>query len=60
MRSKGYRSCPCLCACVSVKSHLTSGASLRLFVLKILSHTQRATEVKIFVGFSLYIRTASE
>ena len=32
---------------MSVKSHLTSGASVHL------SHTQRATEVKKFVGFSL-------
>ena len=36
--------------CVSVKSHLTSGAFVPL---KILSCTQQATEVKQFVGFSL-------
>ena len=36
--------------CVSVKSYLTSGVSVRP---EILSHTQRATEVKNFVGFSL-------
>ena len=34
--------------CVSVKSHLTSGGS----VLKLLSRTKRATEVKKFVGLS--------
>ena len=43
----------CLCVCVSVC--LLSHISLleRLFVLKILSCTHRATEVKKFVGFSL-------
>ena len=39
-----------LSVCVSVKSHLTSGASVRP---EILLSTQQATEVKIFVGFSL-------
>ena len=30
MRSEGYGSCRvCVCVCVSVKSHLTSGASVR-------------------------------
>ena len=44
--------CVCVCrggVCLSVKSNLTSGAS----VLQILSRIQWATEVKIFVGFSL-------
>ena len=52
MRSEGYcsRPCVCVCVCVSVKSKLTSGASV---VLKLLSSTQRATKVKIFVGISL-------
>ena len=36
---------------LSVESHLTSGGSVR--VLKILSRTQRGTEVKTFVGGSL-------
>ena len=36
--------------CVSVKSHLTSGASVHP---EILSRTQQTTEVKEFVGFSL-------
>ena len=39
-----------MCVCVYVKSHLTSGASVRP---EILSRTQRATEVKKFVGFHL-------
>ena len=48
----------CVCVCVSVKSHQC------LFVLKILSHTQRAMKVKKFCGdFSetapLQIYTAS-
>ena len=29
MRSEGYCSWVCLCVCVSVKSHLTYGASVR-------------------------------
>ena len=43
----------CLCVCVSVclLSHISPME--RLFVLKTLSRTQRATKVKIFVGFSL-------
>ena len=49
MHSEGYYSCSCLSVCVL--SHISPLE--RLFVLKILSHTQRATEVKMFVGFSL-------
>ena len=45
MRSKGY--CSWIGLCVS---HISLE---RLFVLKMLSHTQRATKVKKFVGFSL-------
>ena len=43
----------CLCVCVSVclLSHISPME--RLFVLKTLSRTQRATKVKKFVGFSL-------
>ena len=43
----------CLCVCVSVYllSHISPME--RLFVLKTLSRTQRATKVKKFVGFSL-------
>ena len=29
MRSEGYGSSVCVCVCLSVKSHLTSGASVR-------------------------------
>ena len=29
MRSEGYSTWVCLCVCVSVKSHLTYGASVR-------------------------------
>ena len=29
MRSEGYRSWVCLCVCLSLKSHLTYGASVR-------------------------------
>ena len=59
MRSEGYprRACAarvtvvvmsvCLSVCLSVTP------LERLFVLKTLSHTQRATKVKKFVGFSL-------
>ena len=49
MRSEGYGTWSCVSVCLSVKSHLTSGASV---ILKILSCTQRVTEVKKFVGFS--------
>ena len=45
MRSEGY------CLCVCLLSHISPLE--RLFVLKTLSRTQRATKVKIFVGFSL-------
>ena len=50
MRSEGYCSrSVCVFVCLlSQNSHLE-----RLFVLKILSRTQRAKEVKKFVGFSL-------
>ena len=41
----------CLSVCVSVKSHLTSGASV--CPKNILSRTQWATEVEKFVGYSL-------
>ena len=37
----------CLCVSMSVKSHLTSGASVRP------ENTERATEVEKFVRFSL-------
>ena len=50
MRSEGYGSRP-VCVSVCLLSHISPLE--RLFVLKILSRTQRATEVKIFVGFSL-------
>ena len=46
MRSEGYSSCS-----VCLLSHISPLE--RLFVLKILSRTQRATKVKKFVGFSL-------
>ena len=48
-----YWSCVCLChvsLCVCLLSHIS--LLERLFVLKILSRTQRAMYVKIFVGFS--------
>ena len=41
----------CVCVCVCLLSHISPME--RLFVLKTLSRTQRATKVKIFVGFSL-------
>ena len=43
----------CLCVCVSVclLSHISP--TERLFILKTLSRTQRATKVKIFVGICL-------
>ena len=41
----------CVCVCVCLLSHISSLE--HLLVLKILKHTQRAMEVKIFVGFSL-------
>ena len=40
-----------VCVCVCLLSQISPLE--RLFVLKILSRTQRATEVKKFVGFSL-------
>ena len=43
--------CVCVCLCVCLLSHISPLE--HLFVLKILSRTQRATEVKKFVGFSL-------
>ena len=49
MRSEGYSSWVCVCVCLL--SHISPME--RLFVLKTLSRTQRATKVKLFVGFSL-------
>ena len=49
MRSEGYCSWVCLSVCLL--SHISPME--RLFVLKTLSRTQRATKVKKFVGFSL-------
>ena len=49
MRSEGYGS-RCVCVCVSVKSHLTSGASV---CPETVSHTQRAMKVQKVVAFSL-------
>ena len=49
MRSEGYCSWVGLSVCLL--SHISPME--RLFVLKTLSRTQRATKVKIFVGFSL-------
>ena len=43
--------CLCVCVCVCLLSHISP--TERLFVLKTLSRTQRATKVKKFVGFSL-------
>ena len=40
-----------VCVCVCLLSHISPME--RLFVLKTLSRTKRATKVKIFVGFSL-------
>ena len=49
MRSEGYGSCVCVSVCL-----LSQISPLeRLFVLKILSRTQRAAEVEKFVGISL-------
>ena len=59
MHSEGYGSCLCVCVCVCVcvclSVYLLSHISPLecLLFLKILSHTQQATEVKKFVGFSL-------
>ena len=50
MRSEGYCSRP---VCLSVCLLRQNSPLERLFVLKILSRTQRAKEVKKFVGFSL-------
>ena len=41
----------CMCLCVCLLSYISPLE--RLFVLKILSHTQQAMKVKEFVGFSL-------
>ena len=49
MRSEGYCSWVCLSVCLL--SHISPLE--RLFVLKTLSRTQRATKVKTIVGFSL-------
>ena len=43
--------CVCVCLSVCLLSHISPME--RLFVLKTLSRTQRATKVKKFVGFSL-------
>ena len=43
--------CVCVCVCVCLLSHISPLE--HLFVLKLLSHTQWATEVKKYVGFSL-------
>ena len=43
--------CLCVCVCVCLLSHISPME--RLFVLKTLSCTQRATKVKIFVGICL-------
>ena len=43
--------CVCVCVCLCLLSHISPME--RLFVLKTLSRTQRATKVKTFVGFSL-------
>ena len=43
--------CVCVCVCVCLLSNISPME--RLFVLKTLSRTQRATEVKKYVGFSL-------
>ena len=50
---EGYCSCLCLFVCLSVclLSHISPLEYL--FILKILSHTQWATEAKKFLGFSL-------
>ena len=43
--------CVCVCVCVCLLSHISPLE--RLFVLKLLSRTERTTEVKKYVGFSL-------
>ena len=50
MRSKGYCSWVCLCVCVCP---LNISPLERLFVLKTMSRTQRATKVKTIVWISL-------
>ena len=42
--------CQCVCVCLSVCPLVGNSLLKRLFVLKTLSHTQRATKVKKFVG----------
>ena len=55
MRSEGYSTWVCVCVCVCVSVCLLSHISPteRLFVLKTLSCTQRATKVKKFVAICL-------
>ena len=49
MRSEGYCSRLCVCVCL-----LSQNSPLeRLFVLKLLSRTQRATKAKKIVGISM-------
>ena len=50
MRSEGYSSCS-VCVSVCLLSHISP--TERLFILKTLSRTQRATKVKKFVGICL-------
>ena len=51
---EGYCSWVCVSVCLCVRQHLTSRP---FFVLKTISRIQRATKVKIFVGF--FSETAS-
>ena len=55
MRAEGYSTWVCVCVCVCVSVCLLSHISPteRLFVLKTLSRTQRATKVKEFVAICL-------